>query len=117
MKVSATVGTFMALYHTCEAPQALRSQEKIEAAINGETPLDTPLLGEVQRNRVYKIVKKLTHYIHLTLPAINGTGVLPSSIELASCPDGLSSRGSVSRSVLRGKPVCFRVPHGTASIR
>ena len=57
MKVPVTVGTFMALYHTCEAPQALRSQEKIEAAINGETPLDTPLLGEVQRNCVYKIVK------------------------------------------------------------
>jgi hypothetical protein len=64
MKVSATVGTFMALYHTCEAPQALRSQEKMEAAINGETPLDTPLLGEVQRNRVYKIVKWFTQYIH-----------------------------------------------------
>ncbi|MFL5664813.1 MAG: hypothetical protein ACJ8BW_26225 [Ktedonobacteraceae bacterium] len=57
MKVPTVAGTFMALYHTCEAPQALRSQEKIEAAINGETPLDTPLLGEVQRNRVYKIVK------------------------------------------------------------
>jgi hypothetical protein len=57
MKVPAVASTFMALYHTCEAPQALRSQEKMEAAINGETPLDTPLLGEVQRNRVYKIVK------------------------------------------------------------
>jgi len=57
MKVSAVADTFMALYHTCEAPQALRSQEKIEAAINGETPLDTPLLGEVERNCVYMIVK------------------------------------------------------------
>src|SRR5437879_1408362 len=42
-------------------------------------------------------------------------GVLPSSRRLAICPCGTNSRGPLSRSVSRGKPVCFRVPHGTAS--
>ena len=49
-------------------------------------------------------------------PLDKSEGVLPSSRGLAICPCGTDSRGPLSRSVSRSKSVCFRVPHGTASI-
>src|SRR5216684_6621303 len=48
-------------------------------------------------------------------PRSQETGVLPSSRGLATVHCWYSSRGPLSRSVSRGKPVCFRVPPGTAS--
>src|SRR5712692_10605981 len=48
-------------------------------------------------------------------PRSQESGVLPSSRGLATAHRWSSSRGPLSRSVSRGKPVCFRVPPGTAS--
>src|SRR5229473_49593 len=48
-------------------------------------------------------------------PRSQETRVLPSSRGLATAHCWYSSRGPLSRSVSRGKPVCFRVPPGTAS--
>ena len=49
-------------------------------------------------------------------PRSKEMGVLPSSGGLATVSHESSSRGPLSRSVSRGKPVCFRVPPGTASM-
>jgi hypothetical protein len=64
-------------------------------------------------------VKTTTHYISQPFPDTplnksRGFFLQPSNLPLA--PIEATSRGSVSRSVLRSKSVCFRVPPGTASM-
>jgi len=82
-----------------------------------ESGTRSPSLHLRHRGNAFSTKSPPSFYLELTLPAINAQGVLPSSRGLATDHCWVSSRGSLSRSVLQsyrtGPPVseCPSVQH------